>query len=191
MTNPSPCPACRRSILNRLYISWQHFCISIQDMKQTLLFFIGFCILTSQAFSKQEPTESLPTPLSTGYEEEATAARSALQIAVDLSRDVEYGGCIYIHAGLYHFTEPVTSNSSESFNAGCQAPQGSKFMALFHTHPAGAPKGFSENDINTAAQTSLTSYVAELKSMTLFRYIHGKNRIKKRGYSFRGKCGNG
>lgn len=151
-----------------------------EPMNLSKLIFSVFVLIGYNSFAGgKEPTESGPTNLSTGYSTEVEAARTAIQLIFKKAGRIEYGGCIFILNGIYHFTEPVTSKSNDRVVLKCKKTNDSRFTAIYHTHPYQSVFGFSEGDIKTAEKTSLVSYVGDVESGLLLRYIHGKDRIRK------------
>lgn len=85
-----------------------------------------------------------------GFHTEEHAAYTALKKAFPLTLDTgwEWGGWIFKYGDYYYYTEPATSERSDTTNIQAYAPKGAKWVANYHTH---VPR--EQFDIDTVIST--------------------------------------
>lgn len=115
----------------------------------------------------------------TSYTAMTTAAIAGLSQAAIASKTIEYVGVVYSLGGMYYYTIPQSSGSNVGFhNVEIKIPKGARFVALYHTHPAGEFSNyFSKTDVDEANALNITSYVAILADDRVIVYIPNKTPI--------------
>jgi hypothetical protein len=88
------------------------------------------------------------------------AARAALNVALPLARDQEFGGAIFEWNTSYYYTHPVTNSHREYSSLDAEGPEGSRLAAIYHTHTRhDMEEYFSATDIATARRLGVKSYL--------------------------------
>lgn len=113
------------------------------------------------------------------------AAKAGIQRAISYSVVVEYGGALLKCGDLFFFTEPVTQRKLRSVEFRAQVTTGCSLAGIYHTHPPHSPgrdSMFSANDIETAKQFGVPSYIGVISSKTMRMLDAGSGkRISRRG----------
>lgn len=93
----------------------------------------------------------------------------------------EQAGVLYRNAnGKYAYSIPTTQKSEYDFALKASPQKGQSLAGIFHTHPGDDEFGhvFSENDIKTAQQLKLPSYVQFLKDGAIRSFTPGQTQTR-------------
>lgn len=111
------------------------------------------------------------------------AAVDALNSIKDPSR--EMGGVIYRSPdNYYRYTDPTGSKQRDHFEITVAFPKNAKGEAIYHSHPQ-FDKGdsmaeyFSGDDIKSAHDLKMLSYIKALQSGNIRKYEDGKSAVDK------------
>ena len=145
-------------------------------MKSKLL--VLALLVSASAMSAELPV-SKPDASCTGFQTESEAATAALTLAYSYGGVDEFGGGIFQTAdNLYCFTTPVGNGDDSGFAVKVMKPKGSKLTAIYHTHPKNANDWFfSSNDLLTAKQLGVHSYVLVVSTKTIITYKTGDTTV--------------
>jgi hypothetical protein len=110
-----------------------------------------------------------------GYSNAAQAAQAAIRDSEDRSIVFEYGGGIYLRAGAYFYTAPVSSGSDREIRTfTLRIPGNATLVALYHTHPRSLTNDesglVSEMDRQTANSMRVRSFIGVVRSGTIITY---------------------
>ncbi len=95
---------------------------------------------------------------------------------------VEYGGVVYKIGQAFYYSEPVTLNEALDIRFTVRFQHGTKIVALYHTHPAGADsQWFSDTDVKTARDLNLPSYIAVQATNTIKVFTPGVDSVLSMG----------
>jgi hypothetical protein len=122
---------------------------------------------------------SSSTSSQTGFDSLDAAAKYAEKLAMDLSKDYEFGGALYEREGKYFFTTAVTNKNSYKVDYQISLPKGAKMIGMYHTHPDSSPysDAFSVSDIETANRMMMTMYVGVVSKNHTLKYDPQKDHV--------------
>jgi proteasome lid subunit RPN8/RPN11 len=125
---------------------------------------LGFLPLVAQADSTP-PVASVAAD-SERFGDLDTAARAALDAAVRLSREFEYGGLVIKCGDTYAFTAPVTNRSTVSVRYRYAYPSTCLIAAMYHAHPTDSrwASGESAADMDARKHLGVPSYILVIRS---------------------------
>ena len=109
----------------------------------------------------------------------------------------ESAGLIMQHPnGQYFHTIPIPSAQHDQFAFRAALQKGWKLAAIYHTHPGADTEGqvFSPQDLQTAAQMGIPSYIKFLNDGSIRKYAPGQTKTQDQripGSSFTNKVAKG
>lgn len=111
----------------------------------------------------------------TAYSSADEAAKAAEAAAMPLSRVYEFGGVIVERNGRFFYTTPTTSGRTGEVKIRALIPVGARLAGLYHTHPGDScGEFFSTEDVSTAMQMKLPSYIGVLSDGSVRRFVPGQ-----------------
>lgn len=132
---------------------------------------ILLCVLITYCAKKPPIPVSSPEASKTVYKTIQGSAIGALEKAALMSLYDEYGGCLYRLGNGYGYTVPVGNGKIDKFAVQCNIPKGS-LVGIYHTHRKGNYRaGFSDNDIKTANDLGVNSYVYSINDAQVIEYV--------------------
>ena len=98
------------------------------------------------------------------------SAVAALDVAMPLSVEYEYGGALYVQKdGCHGFTAPQTSGSKYDLELHIVLPVGAHVAGIYHTHPGeGDVRRFSGNDVLKQRALRVPSYIGVVSTREVF-----------------------
>lgn len=129
--------------------------------------------------------------------------RSPDEAAIDALNKIteptyELGGVVYKDKdGFYSYSNPQGDERSGKFKAEVRIPRSATPTAIYHTHPgygdaAEPAESFSPDDVKTADQLKMLSYIRAMESGNIKKYEPGKSKTESLGFGVhRGKQATG
>jgi len=125
----------------------------------------------------------VPSRLADSYQTYPTAreASAAALRGIDTKKFERGGGVLYNkEQNIYAATEPVGQNDGSHFAAAVSIPKGWELDSTYHSHPSGKRSTqFSEDDISTAQQLKVPSYVLAYDDNKIRMFDPASSKVSK------------
>jgi len=128
-------------------------------------------------------SKPVPSRLADSYQTYPTAreASAAALRGIDTKKFERGGGVLYNkEQNIYAATEPVGQNDGSHFAAAVSIPKGWSLDSTYHSHPSGKRSTqFSEDDISTAQQLKVPSYVLAYDDNKIRMFDPASSKVSK------------
>lgn len=122
-----------------------------------------FIANASHADTSLLPVESRIVP-DTAFAIAEDAALAALQIALPLSSEHEFGGAVVKCGGWYYYTQPVSNGRPDVVHSRIRVDAGCILAGIYHTHPPRTlDHFFSADDIDNAKRHGVRSFMGVVR----------------------------